>query len=160
LETKLTLYRGQREIELLYLGRGNTRGDLVVYLPNEEVLMTGDLLVSPIPCSFGSYLGDRVQTLKRLREIDAEIIIPGHGQPQRNKDYPDFATSLLESVVNQTKDAVKRGLSLEEARKTVDLESFRRRIAGDDLIQNLAFTSFFVTPAVERAYKEARGELD
>lgn len=159
-EKELTLYRGRRLIKILYLGRGNTRGDLVIYLPQEKILITGDLLVNPVPFSFGSYIGDWIQTLKKMRELEAGVIVPGHGPIQRNKEYIDLVTSLLEAVVKQTQDAVKRGLSLDETRKVVDLEFFRLRLAGDDVTLNRAFQQFFVTPAVERAYKEAKGEIE
>lgn len=159
-EKGMTLHRGKRTINILYLGRGNTRGDLIVHLPQEKILITGDLLVNPVPLSFGSYLGDWVQTLKKLREMDADLIIPGHGPVQQNRKYLDLIVSLLESVLKQTQAAVKRGLSLEDTRKVVDLKSFRLRFAGNDPTRNAAFKAYFVTPAVERAYKEAKGELE
>jgi glyoxylase-like metal-dependent hydrolase (beta-lactamase superfamily II) len=54
-DTSLTLYRGSREIRLLHFGPGNTRGDVVVYLPKERVVASGDLIVSSIPYAHGSY---------------------------------------------------------------------------------------------------------
>ena len=159
-DRELSLYRGSREIRILHPGRGNTRGDLAVYLPQEKVLLTGDLLVHPIPFAFGSYLGEWVQSLKKLRELDANVIVPGHGQIQKDKQYLDLVTSLLESVLQQTRDAAAKGLSLEDTRKVVDLEFFRVKFAGDDPARNKAFTEYFVTPAIERGYKEAKGELD
>ncbi|HEX8139823.1 MAG TPA: MBL fold metallo-hydrolase [Pyrinomonadaceae bacterium] len=160
IESGLTLHRGERVIQILYLGKGNTRGDLVVYLPQEKVLMTGDLVVNPVPFSFGSYLGEWIQTLRKLRDFPAETIIPGHGPAQKNKEYISQLIELLESTLTQTQGAVKRGLNLEETRKAVNLESFRVRFAGEDRVRNFAFQQFFVTPAVERAWLEARGELD
>lgn len=159
-EREMTLHRGGREIRILHPGRGNTRGDLAVYLPKEKVLLTGDLLVHPIPFAFGSYLGEWVQALKKLRELDATVIVPGHGQIQKDHQYLDQVISLLESVLRQTKEAADKGLSLEEARKAVNLESFRAQFAGDDPVRNKAFTDYFVTPAIERGYKEAKGELE
>ena len=49
LEDRLTLYRGSRTIEILYLGRGHTSGDIVVHLPKEGVVITGDLVIWPVP---------------------------------------------------------------------------------------------------------------
>jgi cyclase len=158
-DREMTLYRGGRVIRLLHLGRGNTDGDLVIHLPQEKVLITGDLLVYPIPFSFGSFLGEWIDTLGKLRALEADTIIPGHGPVQKNREYLDLVVSLLESTLRQTQEAVKKGLSLEDARKAVDLESFRVKLAGDDPVRNKAFTDYFVTPAVERAYKEAKGEL-
>jgi len=159
-EKELTLHRGNRLIKFLYFGRGNTRGDLITYLPKEKILITGDLLVHPIPFAFESYLGDWVQTLKKMRELDADVIIPGHGPVMRNKDYLDLVTNLLETIVTQTHDSVKRGLSLEEIKKTINLEAFRVKIAGEDTNLNFIFTQVFVPTAVERAYKEAKGEIE
>lgn len=159
LDKEMTLYRGKRVIRLLHVGRGNTEGDLIIHLPEEKILITGDLLVHPIPFSFGSFLGEWIQTLGRLRALEAGTIIPGHGSIQKDREYHDLVVSLLESTLRQTQEAVKKGLSLEETRKAVDLESFRAKLAGDDPTRNSAFTNYFVTPAVERAYLEAKGEL-
>lgn len=157
-EQKLTLYLGKREIQLLHLGKGNTAGDAVAYLPQERVLLTGDLLVHPIPYSFGSFLSEWAQTLKKLAELDAAVIVPGHGPAQRDKEYLRLVTALLDSVVSQAHESVKRGLSLEATRKALNLDSFRSRFAGNDPERNHAFDHYFVLPATERVYQQARGE--
>ena len=158
-EQQLSLYQGSRTIQLLYFGRGNTRGDVAVYLPKEKVLITGDLLVHPVPFAYGSFLGEWIQTLKKLREIDANVIIPGHGPLMRDKEYLNLVIALLESVVSQVQDAFNRGLSLEETRKAVNLEAFRRRMAGDDPVRNDTFNDSILRVAIERAYREAKGEF-
>ena len=158
-EREMVLHRGGgREIRLVHLGRGNTRGDLIVYLPKERVLVTGDLVVNPIPFSFGSYLGEWIETLKKLRAIPADVIVTGHGPVQRDKAYIETVEALLESTLAQARDAVKKGLSLEETRKAVNLDAFKQKLAGDDATRRRAFDSFFISPAVERAYREAKGE--
>lgn len=53
MQRRLTLHRGGREIQLAFFGRGHTAGDVVVYLPAERVLVTGDLLTAGVP-----YMGD------------------------------------------------------------------------------------------------------
>ncbi|HVF44108.1 MAG TPA: MBL fold metallo-hydrolase [Pyrinomonadaceae bacterium] len=158
-DQSLTLYQGGREIRILYFGRGNTRGDVAVYLPRERVLATGDLLVHPVPFAYGSFLGEWIQALKKLRELDAAVIVPGHGPVMRDGEYVDTVISLLESVTSQVQDAVKRGLSLEETRKAVNLEGFRKRLAGDDPVRLDTFDDSIMRVGVERAYKEAKGEL-
>ncbi|HEV7889096.1 MAG TPA: MBL fold metallo-hydrolase [Pyrinomonadaceae bacterium] len=158
-DQRLTLYQGGREIQILYFGRGNTRGDVAVYLPRERVLATGDLLVHPVPFAYGSFLGEWIQAMKKLRELDAAVIVPGHGPLMRDKEYLDTVIALLESVTSQVQDAVKRGLTLEETRKAVNLESFRRRLAGDDAVRLETFDDSIIRVGIERAYKEAKGEL-
>jgi glyoxylase-like metal-dependent hydrolase (beta-lactamase superfamily II) len=156
----LVLRRGDRRIVVRYLGRGNTRGDLSVWLPAERVLVTGDLLVNPAPYSFFSYLGDWTTTLGALRALPASVIIPGHGAVQRDWTYFDMVVELLKSTLAQASDAVRKGLDLEATRKAVDLSAFRERFSRGDPAINRAFDAFFIAPAVERAWLEARGELD
>ncbi|HEX8493812.1 MAG TPA: MBL fold metallo-hydrolase [Pyrinomonadaceae bacterium] len=157
-DKRLTLHQGTRTIEILYFGNGNTRGDVVVYLPQEKVLIIGDLLVHPVPYAYGSFIKDWVGTMKRVREIDAQVIIPGHGPVLRDKEYMNIVIALLESVTKQVEDAVKRGLSLEETRKAVNLESFRLRLAGTDAVRNDTFNTSILQSAINQAYKQAKAE--
>ena len=157
-DSSLTLYRGSREIRLLHFGPANTRGDVVVYLPHEKVVSSGDLIVSPIPYAHGSYMTDWIAANHRLAELDAAVIIPGHGKILRDKDYLTLETLLFESLVEQVRAAAKRGLSLDDTRKALDLTVFRQKMAGNDKQRNADFDNYFVVPASARAWKEARGE--
>jgi glyoxylase-like metal-dependent hydrolase (beta-lactamase superfamily II) len=150
----MTVYLGMLEVRLLYVGRGNTTGDVAVYVPAERVLATGDLLVYPIPYAFNSYLDDWQRGLLRLAELDTAAVIPGHGPVFRDKEYLRAVASLLESVVTQANEAKRKGLTLAEAQKAVDLESFRQRFAGDDPSRNDAWTGDFKDPAVASVYDE------
>lgn len=156
----LVLRRGERTIAIRYLGRGNTRGDLTVWLPRERVLVMGDLLVNPAPYSFGSYLGEWHRTLGALRALPAEVVVPGHGALQRDWAYLDLFRELIAYTLEQAKAAVGRGLDLEATRKAIDLSAFRERFTRGDAMTGRAFDAFFAAPAVERAWREARGELD
>lgn len=156
----LVLRRGERTIVVRYLGRGNTRGDLTVWLPRERVLVMGDLLVNPAPYSFGSYLGDWTRTLGALRALPVSVIIPGHGAIQRDWAYFDLFVELLEATLRQARDAVAKGLDLEATRKAVDLSALKERFTRGDVAIGRSFDAFFIAPAVERAWLEARGELD
>ena len=63
-EDKMEIDLGERKVQILFLGRGNTAGDAVVYLPKEKILATGDLLDSPVHYLGGGFPVDLVQTLK------------------------------------------------------------------------------------------------
>src|SRR5262249_15295535 len=88
-EDRLTLHRGNRVIDIRHLGRGHTAGDIVVHLPKEGIVITGDLVVWPVPLVGGeqSYVGDWSATLERLRELKPSIIVPGHGPIMRDDSY-------------------------------------------------------------------------
>ncbi|MGH9935686.1 MAG: hypothetical protein ACREAM_05530, partial [Blastocatellia bacterium] len=57
-------------------------------------------------------------------------------------------------------ESVKRGLSLEETRKALNPDSFRSRFAGNDPERHHAFEHYFVLPATQRVYQQARGEAE
>ncbi len=156
----LVLRRGNRTIVIRHLGRGNTRGDLSVWLPAERVLVTGDLLVNPAPYSFGSYLSEWKAVLTELRTLPAVAVVPGHGAVQRDWAYLDLFVELLGATIQQTREAVAKGLDLDATRKAVDLSALRARFTSGDVATGRAFDAFYTTPAVERGWLEARGELD
>src|ERR1019366_6170949 len=83
--SNMMLYSGQREVRLLFLGRGHTQGDTVVFLPKERIVCTGDLMESR-----PAYLGDAVfdewiTTLEALKQLDFDTVLPGHGVPFHEK---------------------------------------------------------------------------
>jgi cyclase len=157
---RLTLHRGARTIDIRFMGRANTRGDLVVHLPEDRVLITGDILVAPIPFAFGSYIGEWIETLAELRRLEVDVIVPGHGAIQRDWSYLDRVSALLDSTLRQTKRSVAAGKDLAGVRQDVTLDSLRVVFSGGDVLRDRSFRNFFATPGVERAFREAKGELD
>jgi cyclase len=83
----LDLDLGGRIVELKFLGRGNTNGDGVAYLPNEKILATGDLVDHPVPYLRGGFPAEQIATLEKLKAIDAETLVPGHGDVLHGKEY-------------------------------------------------------------------------
>jgi cyclase len=158
LEDRLTLQRGARTIEIRHLGRGNTRGDVVVWLPQEKILAAGDLVVNPIPFGIGSYYREWITTLGALREIPAQTIFLSHGPVQRDKAYIDTVRGLLESLVSEVQQEAKRGATLEEVQQKVTLAEWKAKLAGENKDWQQAFDAYFVKPAVERVYRQEKGE--
>ncbi|MBV8516454.1 MAG: MBL fold metallo-hydrolase [Acidobacteria bacterium] len=154
----LTIHLGRREIQVRFLGRANTAGDAIVYVPDAKVLVTGDLLVAPIPFATGSYLPEWIAALKKLDAMDATSIVPGHGAVEHDEEHLHALTRLLESVVAQVQAAVNAGLTLEETRKRMDIRTY-----ADALTQGIAsrkrhFAEYFEEPAVANLYKQLKGE--
>jgi glyoxylase-like metal-dependent hydrolase (beta-lactamase superfamily II) len=159
-DDRLVLHRGSRTIEVLWLGRGNTKGDVVVFLPRERIAATGDLFVQPIPFGIGSYYADWAATLGRLDALDADVLVPGHGHVQRDHRYLRQVQGLVQALVTEVQRAVTSGASLEETQKSVTLSEWKIRFAGDDPTLQRSFEQFFVQPAVERAWHQAKGDAD
>jgi cyclase len=155
-DDKLTIHLGKREVQVLFLGRGNTAGDAVILVPDANVVMAGDLLVAPTPYSYGSYLSEWIQTLAKLKALGAATIIPGHGPVEYDYSYLDLVSAALQSTLTQVQSAIAKHLSLEATRKQVDLSGLQKKFCGDDHGREIAFRTSFVDQAIERAYQEIK----
>jgi glyoxylase-like metal-dependent hydrolase (beta-lactamase superfamily II) len=121
LSRTMTLHRGSREIRILFLGRGHTAGDVVVYLPKERIVATGDLLIEG-----PSYMGDAfftewIDTIEALKQIDFDTVLPGHGRAFNGKAKLDHWQAYLRDFWSQAQKFHKAGTPWEEAAKIVDL---------------------------------------
>ncbi len=122
---KKVLDLGGREVQLLFLGRGHTNGDTVVYLPKDRIVCSGDLMETQI-----AYLGDAqfdewVVTLGRLKELDFATDLPGHGVPFHDKALITAFQGYLTDLMKQVAQLRRQGLSPEQAAQKVDLTSHR-----------------------------------
>jgi len=153
-ENRMEFDDGQRKIEILHLGRAHTGADLVVRLPREKIVASGDLIVAPVPLvGTTSYPLEYGATLENLLRLRAEIIIPGHGAVQRDDSYARLMIRLLNSIKLQAEAAVKRGETLEQLRKSVNLDEFRREFAGASQHRALIFQNYVFLPATAAAYR-------
>ena len=121
LSERMTLYRGDREIRLLFFGRGHTGGDVVVHLPDEGVLITGDLLLQGLPFMGDGFPVDWVETLQELEALDFDVIIPGHGPPFGERERIDALQSYLGDLWRRATEAHAAGLTAEEAAERIDM---------------------------------------
>jgi glyoxylase-like metal-dependent hydrolase (beta-lactamase superfamily II) len=133
----LDLDLGNRMVQVMFLGRGNTAGDVVVHLPKEKIVATGDILVHPVPYTCSGFPMDWVKTLENVAALHPDIIVPGHGEVERDLKYLNDVHDLIESTVRQvnaifdeTRPDYDR--SLEAAKKSVDFSAFRDRFPEGD----------------------------
>ncbi len=121
LSDNLTLHRGDREIQLMFLGKGHTGGDVIVYLPAEKILITGDLLLEGMPFMGDAFPPDWIETLERLKALDFDTVVPGHGIPFSDRGRIDRQQALLADLWERTADACAQDLSAEQAAAGIDL---------------------------------------
>ena len=150
---------GDRRVEIRWLGRGNTVGDTVVFLPDESILAAGDLVVHPVPYLFGGFPVDFVTTLKALLGLRARTIVPGHGEIQRDTVYVERLIELQDTVNREMEKEINDGLTLEEAQakapEAVDQAAWRRRFAGDNEEDGSTFDSTFAA-LVKASYTQIK----
>ena len=128
---------------------GNTLGRFRGLSSPQKVLLTGDLLVYPVPYCADSHPTAWIESLRTLSQLDASVIVPGHGPAQHE----------LQSVVDQVHEALQRGMTLEETKKFVNLDVSRLKFTHDDPELNASFQGNFAA-IVRQAYDEATEELE
>jgi cyclase len=135
-DTALDIDLGNREVQLRHTGPGDTLGDAWIYMPNERVLVAGDLLDHPVPYFFAGYPAGVLTTLRQLERLNVSTIVPGHGEVLHDKVYLHSVVGLLDSIITQVNAEVVSEGSLsarfDKVRAAIDTSAFRREFAGDD----------------------------
>ena len=165
--SEISLDLGGREVRIIHLGRGNTAGDAIVFLPKEKILMTGDLVVHPVPYMFGGYPGEFGRTLTKMELLGFETIVPGHGEVLNATASPNYVRLLAEfceAVSDLTSSELHRTGSgaanlpavREGVMKKLDVAAWRRKFAGEDKTEQDAFDTSFAA-MVTAAFNEVNG---
>jgi len=155
---RLTIADSTTPIEAMFLGRANTDGDSLVWLPKQRILVAGETVILPFPYGYESYPADWIRTLEKIRAMDFRILIPGHGLPQMDRAQIDKTIAALKDVRAQVAPLAAKGLTLDQVRGQVDLSADAKTFVGDDPWLNRWFKAFFADPIITSAYKEARDE--
>jgi cyclase len=117
-EQTMKLYRRDREIHLLHLGRAHTEGDVFVYLPREKVVITGDAMIGWTPYMGDGYPEEWVTTLDRLARLDFTHIIMGHGDVA-GRDWLKTFRGYVHDMVEAVRREAATGATLDEVKQRV-----------------------------------------
>ena len=125
LNERITLYRGDREIQLIFCGRAHTGGDIVVYLPNERLVFTGDMMLNGPSWLGDGHVDEWPATLENLKALDFELILPGHGPAFSDRGRIDLVQDYYRALWADVAALHGDGKSAAEAAATVDLTQFK-----------------------------------
>jgi cyclase len=117
-EDTMRLYRRDREIHLLHLGRAHTEGDVFVYLPQERVVITGDAVIGWTPFMGDGYPDDWASTLDRLAQLDFTHLIMGHGEVA-GRDWLRTFRGYIHDMVEAVRREIATGATLDEVKDRV-----------------------------------------
>ncbi|NNF71090.1 MAG: MBL fold metallo-hydrolase [Rhodobacteraceae bacterium] len=151
---RMSVYLGQRRVDLMQLGRAHTAGDMVIYVPDANVMFTGDIVEYHSACYCGDgHFHDWPGTLDAIRRWNVDAIAPGRGDALVGVEMVnaaldntgDFVTSTYRSVAS----VALRGGSLKEAMAAC-------REVCDPKFSDYAIYEHCLPFNVARAYDEAR----
>ena len=153
--TEMSLFLGKREVRLMHLGAGHTSGDIVAYVPDANVMLSGDLIEYRSACYCGdAHLRAWPTTLDELKAFNPKAVVPGRGDAlvgaatiaEAIAMTRDFVTSLYGAA----EMSVARGRSLKENMAAT-------RAVMDGKFSSFAIYEHCLPFNVSRAYDEARG---
>lgn len=122
LDRSMTLHAGDRQVQILYFGRGHTEGDVVVFLPKEKVLVTGDLVTNGIPLMRDAFPLEWSATLAGVEKLGYTQTIPGHGDVQQGKERLQMLRAFLDDLIPAVRRAIEAGKTLDETKTSVKAE--------------------------------------
>jgi len=134
-----------------HIGSGNTPGDLVVWVPEDRLVATGDMVVYPTPYAIGSTIEPWIRTLGELRKMNAAVVVPGHGPVMRDDRYIRDLEALLATTRAQLVEMEARGVSRKDAVDKLDVAAFRERYVTTPLRRS-SFDQFFVKSAIQQIW--------
>jgi glyoxylase-like metal-dependent hydrolase (beta-lactamase superfamily II) len=154
-DRKLTLWWGKREIQILHLGKGHTKGDAVVWLPKERILFSGDLVEEgATPYCGDAYLKEWPATLDKLKGLRPNKLLPGRGEAMLTAKASLGAIAATQGFVRTMLAEVRKGAKAKKPLKSVfdaAHAKLKPKYGGWVIFEHcLPFN-------VSRAYDEARG---
>lgn len=153
-EGDLSFRLGGKEVRVFGYGAGHTENDVVVYIPEDKVLIAGDLLTYPVPMAFNVFPGKWIKSLKRMAELDIDFIVPGHGDVLSGKDYLYMVIGALEDITAQVTKLSAEGKTVKEIVKEVDKEPLKIKFAGDSEEKKWAYDNHFIYGLIYSIYDE------
>ena len=152
---------GNRRVQVRHQERAVTPGDSYLYLPDQRVLITGDLLVNPMPFALSSYPAGWIATLERLDALDASVIVPGHGEPLRDESLLHATLDVFRELRTRGRAAKTKGLDVHQARDEMlpGLEPLVARMVGADTSRRQQFQLYVIDWFLHRVFDEAEAPL-
>ena len=151
----MTVYMGKRQVNLMHIGRAHTAGDIVIHVPDHNVMFTGDIVEYHSACYCGDgHFADWGDTLDALKWFDVDAIAPGRGDALVGKEMVEKSIEntrdFIDSTYRPAARVAARGGTLKQAWDAVRAEC-------DPKFSDYAIYEHCLPFNVSRAYDEARG---
>jgi len=134
---ELTVMIGERRVLLHEVGPAHTRGDVLVEVPDQRVVFTGDIcFVGGHPIMWSGPVGNWIAALDRILAMDVDVVVPGHG-PVSDKAAVAELKAYFEYLRAQTRARFEAGMSPMEAAKDIELDGFGAWTEAERMVVNV-----------------------
>src|SRR5664279_3055653 len=154
-EGEMSIYLGKREVRLMQLGAGHTSGDIVAWVPDAEVMFSGDLIEYHSACYCGdAHLREWPATLNEIRAFNPKAIAPGRGDALKGvataRDAIAMTRDFVTTLYGAAETAVAKGRNLKQTMAAT-------REVMDPKFSSFAIYEHCLPFNVSRAFDEASG---
>ena len=154
-ESEMSVFLGKREVKLMHVGAGHTSGDIVAWVPDAQVMFSGDLIEYHSACYCGdAHLREWPMTLNEIRAFNPKAIAPGRGDALKGhsmvRDAIAMTRDFVTSLYGAAEQSVAKGHSLKD---TVSAT----RAVMDPKFSTFAIYEHCLPFNVSRAFDEASG---
>ena len=154
-EGEMSIWLGKREVRLMQLGAGHTSGDIVAWVPDAEVMFSGDLIEYHSACYCGdAHLREWPMTLNEIREFNPKAIAPGRGDALKGLETTREAIAMTRDFVSTLYGAAE--LSVAKGRTLKETMAATREVM-DPKFSSFAIYEHCLPFNVSRAFDEASG---
>ncbi len=151
---RMTVYLGGKEIQVLYFGPAHTKGDSILFVPQDRIAYMSEVFFNEeFPNMAGGYGVSWIRVLDAVKALDADIFVPGHGpipeDPKQTRAALDRMRQILVDARDGIQNEVARGATEDQAVAAVTLPQYEKlpQFAGNK------------EAVVRRIYKELKGTL-
>jgi glyoxylase-like metal-dependent hydrolase (beta-lactamase superfamily II) len=145
-EGELTLPVGAKTVKLLEVGPAHTRGDVLVHVPKDRIVFTGDILfIEGTPIVWEGPVANWIRACERIEAMDVDVVVPGHG-PITDRDGARRVREYLAFVQSAARERFEAGLSARDAARDIELGAWADWRDSERIAVN-----------VETVYRELRG---
>jgi glyoxylase-like metal-dependent hydrolase (beta-lactamase superfamily II) len=134
---ELTLHVGDKQVQLTEVGPAHTRGDILVHLPQDRVVFTGDILfINGHPIVWAGPVSNWIKACDRIMEMDVDVIVPGHG-PITDKQGVAQVKDYLAYISAEARRHFDAGLSAMEAARAISLDAYASWTDAERMVVNV-----------------------
>jgi glyoxylase-like metal-dependent hydrolase (beta-lactamase superfamily II) len=136
-DVELTLHVGDKQVQLTEVGPAHTRGDILVHLPQDRVVFTGDILfINGHPIVWAGPVSNWIKACDRIMEMDVDVIVPGHG-PITDKQGVAQVKDYLAYISAEARRHFDAGLSAMEAARAISLDAYASWTDAERMVVNV-----------------------
>jgi glyoxylase-like metal-dependent hydrolase (beta-lactamase superfamily II) len=151
----LTFHWGSQTIKLIHAAdKGHSSGDVIAWIPEKRIVITGDIIVAPTPYATYHNVRGMVKSIQKIIEMKPAIIIPGHGYVEYDLTYAQLAHDAFAGYIALAEEDAKNNVPLKEAMLKAALPDIDKKFYGDDDMKAWAYKAFFSYHFFPLIYKE------